>query len=206
MSGDDSSEQTRVSLLARVRDPADREAWRRFFEAYLPVVYHLARRKGLQDADASDVAQEVMIRVARAIRGFEYSPERGRFRDWLYRVTSNAVASHHRGDRREARGVGGEDGDANIQLAAAAPDAEWIDEFNQQVLRVALERTRPHFQPATWRAFELAYFDRRPAAEVARETGLSIGAVHVAKSRVSKRLRDEVMALADDHPLTSPPG
>src|SRR5580658_3463672 len=78
-----SPQSTRPSLLIRIRDARDTEAWQSFVDTYLPMIYRYARRMSLQDADAADVSQEVLSEVARCIRTFEYSPARGRFRDWL---------------------------------------------------------------------------------------------------------------------------
>ena len=197
---------TRPSLLLRIRDPRDAEAWTTFLRTYTPLVYRYCRRRGLQDSDAADVAQEVMAQVARSARGFDYRPERGRFRDWLGRIAHQKLALHHRLNRRAARGAGGADPDLPALEAAEDPGPEWGEEFNAQVLRAALERARPHFEPATWRAFERTWFEDRPAAVVARELDLPIAAVYLAKSRVLKRLRDEVITLAEDVPLYVPLG
>jgi RNA polymerase sigma-70 factor (ECF subfamily) len=90
------------------------------------------------------------------------------------------------------------------QLASPQADGEWAAEFNAHVLRTALERVRPHFAPTTWRAFELAWLEGRPAPAVATELGVPIETVYLAKSRVLKRLEDEVLLLADDLPQLVP--
>src|SRR5262245_51158989 len=89
---DDSALHTRPSLLVRLRDAGDSASWQTFVDLYGPVLYRYARRRGLQDADATDVAQEVLAEVARCIRAFEYQPERGRFRDWLGTVLCRRLA------------------------------------------------------------------------------------------------------------------
>ena len=87
---------TRPSLLLRIRDSADAEAWRQFADLYARVIYGYWRRRGLQDADAADVTQEVLAQVARSIRTFEYRPERGRFRGWLRAVTQSKIERFRR--------------------------------------------------------------------------------------------------------------
>jgi RNA polymerase sigma factor (sigma-70 family) len=191
-----SNSQTRASLLFRIRDPLDRESWQTFVDTYAPLIYRYCRRKGLQDADAADVGQEVMTEIARCIRSFEYQPERGRFRDWLGLVTHRRLARFFGRARGEVHEPLGQSDDG----AASEVDSEWSDEFNVQILRVALERVRPRFEPETWKAFERVWVDGRRAVEVARELGRPIESVYVAKSRVLKSLEAEIIALAEDVP------
>jgi RNA polymerase sigma-70 factor (ECF subfamily) len=197
----DSSLKTSGSLLLRLRDAGDADAWRTFVETYAPLIHRSCRRRGLQDADAADVTQEVLAQVARSIRTFEYQRERGRFRDWLGTVVRQKLARFW---GKKARDAGGEDEGLLDQAAAPGADAEWAAEFGAHVLQVALARIRPQFEEPTWRAFELAWCDNRTADEAARELGLSIDKVYVAKSRVLKRLREEVLTLAEDLPPCVP--
>ena len=200
---------TRPSLLLRIRDSADAEAWRQFADLYARVIYGYCRRRGLQDADAADVTQEVLAQVARSIRKFEYSPERGRFRAWLGAVTHSKIERFrrkmNRPDGAAATDPAARASDAPIEEAeSAGADPEWIDEFNSEVLRAAMERIRPEFEPQTWRAFELTWLENRTPQTIARELGCRVHAIYVAKSRVLGRLRDEVAALAEDIPALVP--
>jgi RNA polymerase sigma-70 factor (ECF subfamily) len=102
----DSSLETRPTLLMRVRDTTDHAAWGRFVDAYTPMVFNFCRKRGLQPADAADVAQDVMKAVASALPTFQYEPQRGRFRDWLYRVTRSKLNSFLRARRRQPTGSG----------------------------------------------------------------------------------------------------
>jgi RNA polymerase sigma-70 factor (ECF subfamily) len=201
----DSAFHTRPSLLVRIKDARDDDAWATFVQTYAPLVYGYCRRRGLQASDAADVVQEVMAKVARSMRAFDYRPDRGRFRDWLGTLTHRTLLNHLRAGRRAARGEGGDEPSPE-PAEPESPGPAWAEEFHARVLRVALERIRPHFEPATWRAFERAWVDGRPAAEVADELGLPIDAVYSAKSRALKRLREEVLALAEDLPLAAPLG
>jgi RNA polymerase sigma factor (sigma-70 family) len=198
MSGDESALRTRPSLLIRIRDGGDAESWRTFVTIYAPVVYRYACRRGLQDADAADVSQEVMGKVARAIRTFEYRPEQGRFRDWLLTIARQRVAQFH-----EYRARSPEQLLSSIELEQLGqriegPDADWTDDFNAQVLEVALDRARPHFEPMTWRAFERVWLENRSAAETAVDLSQQIEFVYYAKSRVLKRVKEEVQEIVDD--------
>ena len=100
------SDATRPSLLVRIRDARDREAWGQFVEIYAPLVYDLARRRGLQDADAADLTQEVLRSVSGAIGRLDYDPARGTFRSWLFTVTRNAINTFFESQRQGAAGIG----------------------------------------------------------------------------------------------------
>src|SRR2546421_9328981 len=97
---------TRASLLVRIRDGNDAEAWRQFVRLYAPVVYGFARKRGLQDADAADLMQEVFRSVAGAAGRLDYDPKRGSFRGWLYTVTRNKIYTFLESQRRQVRGSG----------------------------------------------------------------------------------------------------
>jgi RNA polymerase sigma-70 factor (ECF subfamily) len=182
----------------RVRDVRDEEAWRTFVPLYAPLVYRAARRQGLQDADAADLTQEVMGEVARAIRSFEYRPERGRFRDWLRTITRRRLARFLRLRARCVEQPWAGEALERVEGLDDRPDADWNESFNAQVLRTALRRIRPCFEPMTWRAFERVWLENRSAAETAGELSLRIDLVYIAKSRVLKRLEKEVHDIAED--------
>ena len=197
MSGEVDPNHTRPSLLLRVRDVGDVEAWRTFVTIYAPLTYQFSQRRGLQHADAADLTQEVLSEVARSMRSFEYDPARGRFRDWLLVVTRRVL---YRFKARQARRRehGGQNGALESNEDDRA-DAEWNEAFNARVLRVALERIQSHFQSVTWSAFESVWIANRSAAETAEALSLRIEQVYVAKSRVLKRLCEEVEEITDDY-------
>ena len=203
MSEERSELHTRPSLLLRIRDARDAEAWQAFIEVYAPLIYGYCRHRRLQEADSADVAQEVLTRVARSMQNFEYSPDRGRFRDWLGTVTRNEIARFLRRARRPGQGTGGDELNEIDSVASPDLDPAWAEHFHAHLLETALGRIRSHFDPPTWRAFELVWLADRPAPQVARELGVSIEKVYVAKSRVLKRLREEVLLLGEDMPLLS---
>jgi RNA polymerase sigma-70 factor (ECF subfamily) len=206
MADTESRLHTHPSLLLRLRDLADGEAWQLFADIYAPLVFRYCKKQGLQDADTSDVTQDVLAQVARSIRTFDYQPERGRFRDWLGAVVrSKLVRFHQKASRREAAAPADEAVPLLDDLTAAA-DAEWAAQFNAHLVRVALERIRPAFDAHNWRAFELVWVENLPATEVAGTTGLTASAVYVAKSRILKRLREEILILAEDIPHLVPLG
>ena len=202
MDNDASSLHTRPSLLVRIRDPQDAVSWRAFVELYTPPVLRYCRVRGLQDADAADVTQEVMAQVARSMRSFRYAPERGRFRDWLGTITRRKVSRHLTKRNLGTAGGGGNDKPEAIHNPRVIEaDPVWSAEFNAQILRAALEKVRPLFGPATWNAFAGVWLEDRTAAETASALGVSLEAVYVAKSKVLKRLEEEVLTLAEDFPM-----
>jgi RNA polymerase sigma factor (sigma-70 family) len=191
-----SAQQTRPSLLVRLRDGGNAGAWRTFVDIYAPLVYGFARRQGLQDADAADVTQDVMVEVARSIRSFEYRPERGRFRDWLLLITRRRLVRFF---NRRARRVDAPDQAEVVEPAVdQTPDPAWLEAFNNRILESAMTRIRPHFEPWTWRAFECVWLENKTAAETAELLSIRIHAVYVAKSRVLKRLKEEVRDIVED--------
>ena len=192
---------TRVTLLARIKDGADVEAWQEFTALYGPVVYGFARRRGLQDADAADLMQEVLRSVSRHAERMEYDPARGTFRGWLFTVTRNKIYNFLNAQRNKPR-ASGDSSTQNRLDAIPDPshdlDAEWELEYQRQVSARAMERVRNEFQANTWKAFWGTAVEGRAAQEVGAELTMTPGAVYVAKSRILARLRVEVRKLQDE--------
>ena len=190
-----SSPHTRPSLLVRIRDAADREAWRQFVELYAPLVYRFARRRGLQDADAADLTQDVLHAVARSSERLEYDPRRGSFRGWLFTVARNKLHTFLK--RRVRRGQAVPVDRLAEEPAAPGPDeAElWEQEYEQRLFDWAAEQVRGHFQDSTWSAFWQTAVEGRGCGDVAGELGLTVAAVYLARSRVMARLRQRIQEL-----------
>lgn len=188
------SPATRASLLVRMRDGSDPDAWRQFLEIYAPTVYAYGRRRGLQDADAADLMQEVMRSVAGAAGRLDYDPGRGSFRGWLYTIARNKLFTFLEAGRRRARGTGDTETLRRLSEQAAPEEesAEWDADAERRLAAWAMERIRDEFQETTWLAFRLTAIDGRDARSVAEELGTTPGAVYVAKSRVMARLRREI--------------
>ena len=181
---------TRASLLLRIRDPQDRLAWGEFVALYAPLVYAYGRHRGLQDSDAADLIQEVFHRVARSVAGFEYDPARGSFRGWLLTVTRNEVRKLAARRVREAGGTGDSDVRQFLEQQPDARDEEaWRRDYQWNLFQWAADRVRVEFRDSTWQAFWRTAVLAEDVDQVARELNLSPGAVYVARSRVTARIR-----------------
>src|SRR6516162_2939026 len=182
---------TRRSLVLRLRNLNDEAAWAEFVQIYEPLIYRLARGKGLQDADAQDLCQEVFRGVASAIERWDPDPAKGSFRGWLFRIARNLIVNFL---ARQGRMHGS--GRTSVQeLLEALPadnpaaDAEFEVELKRRVFQWAAERVEHEFTASTWQAFWKTGVECRPVSEVAKSLGLSTGAVYIARSRVLARLR-----------------
>jgi RNA polymerase sigma-70 factor (ECF subfamily) len=192
---DDSALNTSATMLARVQNPADREAWDEFVARYGPRIREWCRRWSLQDADAEDVTQEVLLRLAQKLRDFRYDPSRS-FRAWLKTVTHHAWRNFVDSQRP---GVGS--GDSAIQAllnAVEAPETlveHLDDEFERDLTEEAMARVRARVSPHTWEAFRLLVFEELSGAEVAPRVNMQVAMVYCARSKVQKMLKAEVRCM-----------
>ena len=192
----DGDSDTSASLLAQLQQaPADQAAWAAFVGRYGPLILGWCRRWGLQEADAQEVHQEVLLRLVRAMQAFRYDPAR-RFRGWLKTVAHHAWQDLARARRSVAAG-GDPAPDDPLQSVAARDDlAGWIERaYEQELLERAVVRVRPRVLPQTWDAFRLTALDGLPGAEVAARLGMPVTSVYKAKSNVQKLLEAEVTVL-----------
>ena len=188
---------TQPSLLVRIRDARDHEAWRQFVRIYGPVVYGYGRKRGLQDADAADLTQEVMRAVAGSVGRLDYDRRRGSFRGWLCTLAHHKL--HDLMARRHRNGRGGEDTGMQDWLEGQPAREEdfalWDQEYERRLFARAADDVCGSLQDATWQAFWLTAVEGRAGKDVAGELGMSVAAVYVAKSRVMARLRDRIQEL-----------
>ncbi|MFN3167694.1 MAG: RNA polymerase sigma factor [Phycisphaeraceae bacterium] len=190
---------TQHSLLAKVRSADEQEAWAHFVVLYRPVIYRMARRRGLQDADAQDLTQTVLMRVAGAIDRWEPNAPGVRFRHWLRRVAKNAILNALTRSPRDAAAGGTAAQDLLREQPAASPELEEelrLESMRERYLRAAAS-VQHDVSPDTWAAFHLSVVEQVPCEEVATTIGKSIGTVYAARSRVIRRLREAVEQLED---------
>ena len=195
----DESPATRRSLIVKLRDPADAMAWGEFVTIYEPLVYRLARRKGLQDADARDLCQEVFRAVAGAID--RWDPDRGSFRGWLSRIARNLLVNFLTRRPYQSRGSGATSVQDLLEAQPAAdPSATALfeAEYRRRLFHWAADEVQGQFAATTWQAFWQTAVEGRPPGDVAAELCVSVGAVYIARSRVLARLRRRIEQLGDE--------
>ncbi len=196
---------TRYSLLVRLNQNSG-DAWSEFLEVYERAIYEFSRRRGLQDADAWDVTQEVLAAVEKKAETWNPDSSRGSFRGWLFRVARNiAVDKVVEQSRRAAAS-----GDTRVaQLLAELPKLPeqqstifWI-EYRRNLMRWAVERIRHEFKETSWSSFLMTAVEGRKPEDVAQELGVSVGSVYAAKFRIVARLRKQVAKFDDDEQAES---
>jgi len=197
------SPQTRPSLLVRLRDARDGQAWGDFVRVYAPLVYAYARKHGLQDADAADIVQEVFRNVSRAVGKLEYDARRGSFRGWLFTIVRNALRNFVASRQQRGRGSGDSAVQGLLEQEPASEDEDsrlWELEHERRLFAWAAERVRGEVQPATWQAFWQTAVDGRDPCDVARQLNMTVANVYICKSRVMARLKANVRQWRDDLP------
>ena len=186
------SDDTRATLLERLRDGSDQLCWEEFFRCYWPTVYALAKRRGCSDQTAEEIVQEVMLKVFEQRDIYQYDPTRGRFRNWLAALVRNRVAEYHRQPAQRIRARGG-DSDAettNPPDVDDTPDEEYEAAFEEALLPILLDAVQQEVDPQTYLAFELLVLHELPGRDVSRITGLSRNAAYKARRRAMKRLEE----------------
>ncbi len=201
--GTDSFLPTRQSLLSRLRDWQDQDGWREFFDTYWRLIYNVARKSGLGDAEAQDVVQNTFIYLSRRMPKFRYDRGRGSFKSWLCRVTRSRISVFCR--RAESREpslpeLALEDDDANVwesipDPAGEALDEIWQREWEDNLVKAALRRIRAKVSAEQLMIFELAALGEVPLKQVARKLDVSLMQVYLARHRVGKLFKEEVARL-----------
>ena len=195
--GDSPAPNTSPTLLGRLRrEPADQAAWGDFVDRYGRTIYRWTRTWGLQEADAEDVTQNVLLELARQMRGFVYDPN-GSFRGWLKTVAYRAWCDFLDSRKRAAPGSG--DSAVLQRLDSVQARDELMrhldDEYDRELLEQAMARVRLRVQEHTWDAFRIMALEGRPGSDAVTELQMKIGAVYVARSKVQKMIQEEIQKL-----------
>jgi len=204
----DSFIPTRESLLSRLRDREDQEGWREFFDTYWRLIYSVARRSGLSEADAQDVTQETLVTVARHMPGFRYDRTRGSFKAWLHTVIRSRVVEHWRRAESAGRHLAsapevGSSRETDLlarvpdPAAAAQLDAAWNTEWEQNLLQAALRRVQTKVSAHQYLIFSLASLKEIPVSTICQRLDVNVAQVYLARHRVGRLVKAELKRLRD---------
>lgn len=181
---------TRPSLILRLPDAADSAAWEEVVQVYGPLVFRLARKQGLQGADAEDLVQEVFTAVSKQVEQWLQRSDRGPFRAWVLRIARNiAVNALTRRPLGGAALGGSWQGLSQIEARPGEISNEFDSEYQQEVFRWAADQVRQSVAESTWLSFQLTHIDQLSVAQAAGKIGISAGAVYIARCRVMNRLK-----------------
>jgi RNA polymerase sigma-70 factor, ECF subfamily len=191
--------ETRQSLLIRAQT-GETNAWKDLTDLYRPVILGWLNRQGVPARDLEDLCQEVLLSVVKHLPGFQHSGQRGAFRSWLRTLLCSRTADYWRALDRVAQAGGGSGARAALHQIAdpdSALNRQWDEEHDRYVLNCLLDLVDEEFEPITLKAFRRLALDGVSGAAAARELGMSVAAVYVAKSRVLARIRQEAEGLID---------
>jgi RNA polymerase sigma-70 factor (ECF subfamily) len=192
--------ETSFSLLDRLHQQPDDEAWRRLVDVYTPLIHGWLHRQSVQHDDRDDVVQEVMTVVIRRLPEFEHNRRIGAFRAWLRTITVNCLRDFWR-SKRIRPVAAGDSSFVNVLDQLADPNSGmsriWDEEHDRHVMKRLKELLQPQFEKKTWQAFQRLTVDGMSPDVVAKELGITVNAVFIAKSRVLARLRQEAAGLVE---------
>ena len=189
----DPNPPTRFSLIEKIKDPRDAEAWSEFAAIYYPLVFNICRRKGLQHADATDITQEVLSRVANAVENYKHGQPGSTFRGWLYRITRNLTIDFFRRQGRDPLAIADHHDDLQqIQEPSLEESQEFHLAFRKQMFSVVAKVVQTQVHPQTWAAFWKTEIEHLDITAASKELSMTRGAIYVARSRVIAKLRKEI--------------
>lgn len=202
-----SDSPTRISLIEKIKDPHNAEAWSEFTAIYYPLIFDICRSKGLQYADATDITQEVLSRVIHAINGYHHQATGSTFRGWLYTITRNLTVDFFRRQQNDPLATANAPGLLEIPEPSAAECREFQLAYRRQMFSVVAGKVQTQVTTKTWQMFWKTEIEQLSVADAARQFQTTAGAVYVARSRVISKLRREIQRRSHetDHPTTANP-
>ena len=191
---------TRASLLVQLKNDNDNESWQQFVTIYRPIIYRIATRRGLQDADAQDLTQQILVSISQSIQRWEKKDESVRFRHWLRRVAKNAIINAMtRKPKDQAAGGSVLNHALNEHSESEENMIREIElEHRREVFFNAASLMKNEVEESTWQVFQLSVVDNLPIPEVAKQVNKSVAATYAARGRVMSRLRQIVSDLEDE--------
>jgi RNA polymerase sigma-70 factor (ECF subfamily) len=199
---EDSEPLTGSTLIMLLRDPADARAWDGFVGRYGPLIYRWCRHWHLQEADAENVTQEVLAQLVQKLRTFSYDPDKGTFRGWLRTLTQHAWSDYLAKNRAAMRGTGDSVALDRLEAVEARTDLmeSLAEAFDLELLEHAQARVQLRVTPRDWQIFQELAVEQQPSRTVAGKLRMTVTAVLMAKSRVQKKLREEIRLLEGVEP------
>jgi RNA polymerase sigma factor (sigma-70 family) len=188
---------TRSSLIQRLKATINGESWEEFFNTYWELIFHVARRAGLSEADSQDIVQETIVKVHKSLDGFQYNRSQGSFKGWLRAVTRSRLAEHFK--KLQKRPLlhepldEGEDPLANV-LDPDGPALEriWAEEWNRHLIQTALASVKRQVSPKQYQIFKCHCIDEWTVKEVCRSLNVNAAQVYMAKQRIGKLFKEEL--------------
>ena len=196
--------ETRSSLIQRLKATINGQSWEEFFQTYWQLIYNVARRSGLSEADAQDVVQETVLKVHNSMDKFEYNRKRGSFKGWLRTVTRSRLAEHFKKQQRRPGTSRPVDESADIINSMAAPEGAeleriWDEEWHRNLIQAALSRTKKLTSPKQFQIFKCHYIDEWTVKETCQTLGVNAAQIYMAKQRVGKIFKEAVESLQDQN-------
>ena len=191
---------TQVSLILRLRDASDADAWEQFVSLYHPLIWSVAKRLRMSDADAHDACQNTLLRLSQVVHQWSPSGENSNFRGWLFRVARNCMLRQFEKDRKRAVSAVDQEGEQFLdQLAEDSVDgaSEFQLELRRQLFAIAIDAVKPTVKPLYWEAFQLSYIENLGIKETADRLETDVNTVYVARHRVLNRIRVEINKMSE---------
>lgn len=189
-------QNTRATLLIRLRDKTDDASWEEFVEIYTPLLYAYCQKREIKAADIADIVQNVFRSISLAIKGFEYDPSKGRFKAWLFTVLRNAISTHY---RKAGKAPVTTRETMLVEQIEASPDgsevADWEHDYQLRLLNWGMGKIKEEVSERSWTIFTETALKERSPEEVATELGMNKNAVTVTKYRVVQKLRQKLHSI-----------
>ncbi len=197
---------TRSTLLSRIKDDGEEEGWVDFFNIYWKLIYNVARKAGLSDADAQDVVQETILTVKRKIKDFDYDRNKGSFKGWLKVITRSRITDHWRKQSRRIDKPNkhvNEDDQVNSDESIPDPrgfelERIWEQEWQDNLHSMAIDRVRQKISAQQFQIFDCYVLKEWSVDEIKNKLGFSAGQAYMAKYRVGKLLKEELEILLEE--------
>lgn len=195
--------RTRMSLILRLQDadqddPRREQNWEEFLHLYAGPVSRYCRRRLRSVEEAEEVTHLVFVKIFKSLPRFRYDPDRGRFGGWVGTIARHEIIRFIHKQQRAGQPVSGLE---FSEILSSAGEAAWVDEFNENLIRLAFERVRNTVSAENWRLFEASWKSRKKPGEVAKDLGVSSSRVYKARFIVSGKLKDVIQKISDDIPL-----